>query len=527
MDKQTRPAGEPARGGGAAEPADARAAAKDSRLQELATGRILPMLLKFAWPALVTMSLHVLYNIVDRAYIGQGCGNAAIAGLSMTAPIAFALGAVGVLIGAGTASVLSIKLGEKDMDGAERTVGQLVAMKVLFGLVVPPLVYFFALDPILRLMAGDKVTPEAFAFARQYVTITIFFNIFAHLAFGMSAAIRAEGAPKASMACMVVGCLANIVLDPFFIYDSIPMPASVAARLGVASLPGLGLKVAGAAWATNIAMILSCFAALHYYWSGRSAVRLRLRRIRIYGDLAGRVLAIGLAPFLMQLTGALINFSMNHSFAKWSTSREMGTVQVSAFGIYMSVMFLFGMPCFGVQQGLGPVIGYNWGARDFRRVKRAFAVGMGLTAVAAVLACAGAEIFAPALARCFTKSPDGVDAAARGIRVANCCFWTIFVNVAATTYYQSIGRPKTAILLSLLRQCICLLPVVWLLPKAMPAETVAWAGMPGTILAVWLAMPISDVVTQVVNLPLVFRERRKLDLAIRGLGPYAKAAGAR
>lgn len=474
-----------------------------AQLRVLGTGRILPLILRYAWPALVTMSLNVLYNIVDRVYIGQGCGMDAIAGLSLTAPIAFALGAVGVFIGAGSSSVLSIKLGEKDRDGAERTLGQLVAMKLLFGLVFPPLMYVYGLGPILGFMAGGKATAATVAYAHQYVTITIFFNLFAHLAFGLSAMMRAEGAPRVSMACMVVGAVANIVLDPFFIYPSIVLFG------GAVRLPGLGLKVAGAAWATNIAMMLSCAAALAYYLSGRSAVALRARRVRLYRDLAPRVMAIGLAPFLMQLTGSLINLSMNHSFARWSSSPEQGSLQIAAFGIFMSVSFLFGMPCHGVQQGLAPIIGYNWGARDYRRVRRAFDIGLGLTAATTVFACAGSELFAPALARCFTDEPAGIDAAARAIRVGNAFFWTIFVNVAATTYYQAVGRPRMSILFSLLRQCLVLLPVVWILPHFLADP----------LLGVWIALPASDLVTQLVNLPFVFRERAALRRWARGLEP--------
>ncbi len=487
---------------------------ESAQLRALGSGRILPLILRYAWPALVTMSLNVLYNIVDRVYIGQGCGMEAIAGLSLTAPIAFALGAVGVFIGAGSSAVLSIKLGEKDMTGAERTLGQLFAMKLLFGVFFPPLMYFFGLDPILRFMAGANTTAATLGFAHQYVTITIFFNVFAHLAFGMSAMIRAEGAPRVSMVCMVIGAIANILLDPLFIYDRIPVTFWLLDQ-PLFTVPGLGLKVAGAAWATNIAMMLSCAAGLAYYASGRSAVRLRGRFVRLYRDLAPRVAAIGLAPFLMQLTGSLINFSLNRSLARWSPTPEEGTIQIAAFGIYMSSMFLFGMPTHGIQQGLAPIVGYNWGAKDYRRVLRAFDIGLALTAAATTLACLGAEFFARPLARCFTDDPAGIDAAVRGIRVANVFFWTIFVNVAATTYYQSIGRPRMSILFSLLRQCLILLPVVWLLPHLVEGTSLAaWiaakTGMNPCIFAVWFAMPASDLVTQLVNIPFVFKERRTL-----------------
>lgn len=495
-------------------PTAAEKASPSEKLKVLGSGPIVPLLFRFAWPAIVTMSLHVLYNIVDRIYIGQGCGTDAIAGLALTAPIAMALGAVGVFIGAGTSSVLSIKLGEKDMAGAERTLGQLVAMKLLFGILVPPLLYFLGLNPILHYMAGDGATAATLGYAHQYVTITIFFNLFAHLAFGLSATMRCEGAPRVSMVCMVIGAVANILLDPLFIYDAIPVTFGVL-QTPLFTIPGLGLRVAGAAWATNIAMMLSCAAGLWYYLSGSSAVRLRASRVRLYSDLAPRVMAIGLAPFLMQLTGSLINFSLNHSFAHWSPTPEEGSLQIAAFGIYMSAMFLFGMPCQGVQQGLAPIIGYNWGAKDYRRVRRAFDIGLGLTGAATLLACLGAECFARPLARCFTDDPAGIAAAVRGLRVANFFFWTIFINVAATTYYQSIGRPKMSILFSLLRQCLVLLPIVWLLPRVVAGTAfAAWIeahlGMNACIFAVWTAMPISDLVTQAVNLPFVFKERRAL-----------------
>ena len=483
------------------------------QLNELGTGPVIPLICRFAWPSLVTMCLHVLYNIVDRVYIGQGCGTDAIAGLSLTAPVAMALGAVGVLVGAGTSSVLSIKLGERDEVGAERTLGQLVAMKLLFGILFPPFLFFVGIDPMLHFMA-KSATAQTIAYAHQYIAITIFFNLFAHLAFGLSATIRAAGAPRMSMLCMAVGAVTNIVLDPLFIYDQIPVTFWTL-ETPLFTIPGLGLKVAGAAWATNIAMFVACACALSYYIGGHSAVRLRLRNVRLYRDLAPRVLAIGLAPCLMIFVGSVINLSLNRSLSVWAGSEAEGSIQIAAFGIYMSAMNLFGMPAQGVQQGLAPVIGYNWGARNYARVRSALDIGLLLTAAATVLACLGAEVFARPLARCFTDDPVSIAAAVRGLRTANIFFWTIFVNVAATTFYQAVGRPHMSILFSLLRQCLVLLPVVWILPKLVQGSA-AMASITGIavehlpIVAIWAAMPISDLFTQLVNLPFVLRERRAL-----------------
>ena len=482
---------------------------KAGKLEALGAGRIFPLILRYAWPAVVSMTLNQLYNVIDRVYIGHGCGRDAIAGLALSFPIMGALGAIGVLIGMGASTILSISLGAGKRDDAERALGQCVAMKVLFGLVFPPLMFFFGFRPLLAWMTGGGATAETLRLAHQYLSIVIFFNIFAHLGFGLSATMRAEGSPRQSMCCMVAGCLTNIILDPLFIFDRIPLP-----WLGVA-IPGLGLRVAGAAWATNAAMLATCGTALFFYLSGRSIVRLRLSRIRIYRDLAPRALSIGLSPCLMLLMGALIGLSLNHAFAKWAGSPENGTIQVSAFGIVNTVTFMFFIPTNGIQQGLAPIIGFNWGAENYGRVRKAFATGLRLTAATCLFTCVGALSLARPLSSCFASDASVVAASTRALRIANAMIWTIFVNVAATTYFQAVGKPRTAILLSLLRQCFCLLPLVWFLPYFMEDH----------LLAVWLAMPISDVVAQIATIPPLVREYRFL--ISKQLGPRGTRRAAR
>lgn len=464
------------------------------KLRDLRSGRILPLLFRYAWPALVTMTLNQLYNVIDRIYIGQGCGPDAIAGLTLTFPIMGSLAAIGVLIGMGSSAILSIKLGEGDMAGAERALGQCVALKLLFGIVFPPLMYFFGIGPIVDYMAGEGTTAGAVGYANLYLRVLIFFNIFAHLGFGLSATMRAEGSPKQSMYCMMVGCFTNLILDPVFIFRSIPIPGT-----GL-SIPGLGLQVLGAAWATNISMMATCATAVWFYLSGRSVVKLRMARVRIYRDIVLRVFAIGLSPCFMQMMAALFCFSINHAFSRWSGSVEEGTIQICAFGIATSVAFLFHIPSIGIQQGVAPIIGFNWGAKNGRRVLEALDKGVLLTGVFLFIGFLCMEFFAPWLCRAFAKDPSAVAAAAWGLRVSNIFIWTIFVNVAATTYFQSTGKPKMAILLSILRQCLLLIPIVWILPRFMENH----------ILAIWLAMPISDVLTAVATIPPLLLERRRL-----------------
>ncbi len=443
------------------------------RLKAMATAPLGPLLARFSWPALVSMTLNALYAVVDRIWIGHGCGQDAMAALTLAFPIMMVFGAFGVFVGAGHAALLSIKLGEGDRTACEKLLGELVAFKLLFFFILPPLVFLF-IDPILRWTGGAGVTPAAFAQARTYVRLVVFSHVFAHLAFGLSASMRSEGAVVPSMMCMVVGFGVNMLLDPLFIFV-------------------FGMGVAGAAWATNVAMFLSFAWALWYYRPGHSAVRLRWRRIGFYRAYAPRAAGIGLSPALQQLMGSLINVSLQLAFAKWAADKSAATAQIASLGIFQMSTMLFLMPAFGVQQGLAPIIGFNWGARNFARVGKTVILGLWVT-TALVSFAAAANVLAPeAIARLFADASDSafVRLVAHDLRLSNCMLWCIGLNVVATTYFQSIGHPWTAILLSLLRQFICLLPCIWLLPFAFDDHT----------FGIWLSLPVSDVLAFLATIP--------------------------
>lgn len=457
--------------------------AQDEKLKELGEAPLGRLVVKYSWPALVSMTLNALYAVVDRFYIGNGCGLDAMAGLSFAIPVTMAFGAFGVWIGAGHAALLSIKLGEGDRTTAERVLGQLVAFKVAFFVLLPILVLPF-LDPLLRVMGGSEVSAEALRLARLYLLIVLPPQIFSHLAFGLSGTMRSEGGVRPSMMCMVVGCGLNIVLDPVFIF-------------------GLKMGVAGAAWATNIAMFCSCLWAFGYYVRGHSVVKLRLSSIRFYRNLSIRAMGIGMGPFLQQVLGALIALSLPKVLTLWSASSEEATIQVAAMGIFHAVMFLFFMPVLGLQQGISPIIGFNWGARIYGRVRAVFILGFWTTTALVAFAAFAQVVFPTAIARLFGASGDCLVASARVLRISNCMLWCIGINVVATTYFQSIGKPLTAIVLSTLRQGVCLLPCLWLLPY--------WFS--DHIFAIWLALPISDVLCQLATLPPLFSHLRFLKRA--------------
>ena len=467
-----------------------------SNLEELATGSTGRLLLKYSWPALVAMTLNALYAVVDRVFIGQSCGLEAMAGLQLAMPVMMLFGAFGVFVGAGHAAVLSIKLGEGDLTACEKIVGQLVAFKLAFFFTLPPLV-FCNLDTVLGWCGADKVTPGAFACAKSYLRLVLFSHLFSHLAFGLSALQRAEGGAIRSMLCMVVGFGLNLVLDPLFIFV-------------------FHMGIAGAAWATNIAMFASCLWALGYYLRGRTAVPLRFRRIGFYRELFFRAAAIGVAPFLQQLMSSLIMVSMQVAFTRWMPDELSRTNQIASLGVFSSALILVFMPMLGAQQGLQPMFGYNWGARNFRRVLGTLRTGFWVTTALTVFAFVVQVVppFPEWLARLFVSSdnPALVKLCAHDLALANCMIWCVSINVVATTYFQSIGKPAISIGLSMLRQGVILLPIVWILPHFLEDKA----------FAIWLSMPISDVLCNLATIPPLLlharflskvRERRRTAVA--------------
>lgn len=471
-------------------------------------------MVKYSWPALIAMSLNALYAVVDRLYIGHGCGEAAMAGLQLAMPTMMFFTACGVFIGVGHATLLSIRLGEGNRVACEKILGELIALKVLFSLVLPPLV-FANVDAVLGWCGGASVSADAMAYARVYLRTVIFSQVFSHIAFGLSAAMRSEGDAVRSMLCMVVGFGANLVLDPLFIFG---MPK---VELFGCSLAFPRMGVAGAAWATNIAMVLSFIFAFVHYWRGRSAVRLRLLRCRVYGDILRRTAGLGFAPFFQNLLSAMIGVALTAAFAEWAGDPASATQQIASLGVFNAMLILTIMPIMGVQQGLQPILGYNWGAHNFARVRCAFVLGFWVTTALCVLACVVQCVppFPRILARIFVSgdNPELLERAVHDLAIGNCMIWTISINVVATTYFQSIGRPKMAVLLSTLRQGVILLPCVWLLPRILP----------NPLLAIWLALPISDVICQLATLPPAFRHLRFLSRASASIARCRLPAQAR
>ena len=446
-----------------------------NKLERLGTQSIGSLLKEFAVPAMIGTVVNALYNVVDQLYIGQGCGHEALAGVALSFPIMVVLIAFGTLIGVGSGAMLSIKLGEQNRVDAEKVLGQCVAVKLLFGLTLPFIGLYF-MDDLLPLFGG---TPEAIPYARKFLGIVLFGNVFLHLSFGLSNLMRAEGNAKCSMRCMILGAVLNAVLDPIFIF-------------------GFKLGVAGAAWSTNIAMFCSALYAFHHYLSRNSVVRLRLARIRIYPELLARVFAIGLSPFVIQLMAGTVNITFNKTFVNWSASTHAATVEIAAMGIVNSVAFLLLMPIFGLTQGMQPIVGYNFGAQNFLRVREVYAFTMKLAVLICFTGTLAVWLFAWPIIRGFTHDPALLTSGVRGLRIFCSAFTAVGVTIVTITYFQSVGRAAVAIGLSMLRQLLTLIPLIVLLPHV-------W-GVTG----IWLANPAADALAAGIAGLVAFAELRRL-----------------
>jgi putative MATE family efflux protein len=484
---------------------------KSGQLEALDKAPLGRLLFAYSWPALVAMALNSLYAVVDRFYIGSGCGESAMAALTLSFPVVMIFIAFGVWVGMGHSALLSIKLGEGNRVAAEKILGEMLALKTLFFfLLLPPVLYF--IDPLLRLSGGAEVSGETLELAKQYLRITLGAHIFSNLAFGLSAMLRSEGGARDSMLCMLIGFGLNLVLDPLFIFSK-KIEFGFAGEIHSATL-GFGMGISGAAWATAISMIASFAWILWRYVSGRTVVRLHFSRIGIFREYLFRSLTIGLAPFLQQLMGAVVNFSLQMSLAKWARDTNEATLNIAALGVFQATMLFFIMPVFGLQQGVSPIMGYNWGARNYARVRESLMLGLMLTTIVVATASLSMFFFPDSIARLFSdgNNPEYIKVAAKTLEVSNCMLWCIGLNISMTTFFQSIGRPRMAILLSMLRQCVCLVPCIWFLP----------CFFEDRVFGVWLALPISDLLACLATIPPFVLYARFLKFA--DLRLYRKSA---
>ena len=443
---------------------------------ELGTERIRKLLMQYAVPAVVAMTASSLYNMVDSIFIGHGVGPLAISGLALTFPLMNLAAAFGSLVGVGAATLISMRLGQRDYATAQRVLGNVVMLNLLLG-VGFGLVALLFLDPILYFFGASYAT---IGYAREYMTVILLGNVITHMYLGLNSVLRASGHPRKAMYATINTVIINTILDPIFIY-------------------GFGWGIRGAAIATVLAQIISLVWQFRLLSDRSELIHFRRGIYRLRRRIVRDVLAIGMSPFLMNLTACFIVILINKGLKTYG-----GDLMIGAYGIVNRLAFVFVMIVMGVNQGMQPIAGYNFGAQQYDRVLRV----LKLTIVCAVgITTAGFLVgeFAPRLAvSLFTSDEELIRLSVEGMRIVFVFFPIIGFQMVATNFFQSIGMAGKAIFMSLSRQLLFLMPGLLFLPRFFEVST-PWDGSWG----VWCAMPLSDFLATVVAFFMLTHQLRK------------------
>ena len=425
---------------------------------ELGTEKISKLLKQYALPAIIAQTASSLYNMVDSIFIGHRVGPLAISGLAVTFPLMNLSTAFGTLVGMGAASLMSILLGQKNYNAANKVLGNVVSLNIILGVIfmiaalvfIAPILYFFG--------ASENTLP----YAKDYMKIILYGNIITHLYFGLNAQMRSSGFPKKAMMLTIFTVVLNTILDPIFIFTF-----------------DMGIK--GAAWATVIAQTASLVIVMRHFNDKSRGLHFEKGIIRLDWRIAKESLSIGFGPFLMNAAACLVTLFINQQLRRYA-----GDLGIGAFGICNRISFMFIMICLGLNQGMQPIAGYNFGARKYSRVKEVFWKTVGLATIATSLCFIICVLLPKTAVSIFTHDPELMEMSAKGLRTMNSMVLIIGAHIVSTNLFQCLGMVRKSIILSLSRQILFLLPLLYLLP-------LKW-GETG----VWLSYPISDVMSCVL-----------------------------
>lgn len=424
---------------------------KDATLQ-LGTRPVGKLLLQYAMPAIVAMTAASLYNIVDSIFIGQGVGPLAISGLAITFPFMNLSAAFGAAVGVGASTFISMKLGQKDYKTAESILGNTVTLNLIIGIAFSVVCLLF-LDPILKFFGASEAT---LPYARDYMVIILVGNVFSHMYFGMNAVLRAAGKPRQAMYATIVTVVMNTMLDYVFIM-----------------LFGWGIQ--GAAYATVLAQVMALIWQLRIFSNKQELLHFERGIYRLRSELVRNIIGVGISPFAMNVCACVVVIFINQQLVRYGSDLDVG-----AYGIANKVSFVFLMFVLGVNQGMQPIVGYNYGAQKIDRMIHVVKLSI-ITATLIMTTGWLIAMFMPYYcARLFTKDPTLIQLGMKAIRISMVLFPLIGSQMVITFFFQSIGKVRVSIFLSLSRQLIFLLPALAVFPL--------FRGVDG----VWYAMPFAD-----------------------------------
>lgn len=440
---------------------------KQEQLRSESVGRLL---LKFSIPAMIGMMVTAMYNVVDRIFVGR-IGYLAMTGIGLNFPFMTMLMAFSMLIGLGGAARISIRLGEGKKEGAEKVLGN--ALVLLFLIMTSVMVLLLLTKgKLLYLFGASEVT---FPFANDYITIILYGSVFQGIGFGLNHCMRGEGQPAKAMITMIIGAGLNILLDPIFIF-------------------GFNMGIKGAALATITSQFVSMGWVLFHYFSKNSVLKFRLENLRLDKKVVGSILSIGMSPFAIQIAASMVTVISNNAL-----KTHGGDIAISAMTVVNSLAIFVLMPIFGINQGSQPVIGFNYGARQYDRVKKAWKLSILGASVISTTGFLLTYFATEQMVRIFNSDPQLIAVASNGMKIMFFFLPIIGFQIVSSNYFQAVGKAHKSMFLSILRKVIIQAPMLLLLPR--------FFGLNG----VWLAGPISDFGAAAITAIFIYVEIKNLN----------------
>ena len=436
------------------------------------TKKISKIVWEYALPGIIGTVVTALYNVIGRIFIGQGVGALAISGLAITFPVMNLTSSIGMLVGAGAAARISISLGKRDKLTSEKILGNSLLLTIILNAVFITLILIF-LEPILRAFGASDLT---LPYAYDYLKIVLLGNVFVSLTYNFNAMMRSSGYPKKAMVTMLIGAIFSVILTPIFLY-------------------GFDLGIQGVAWATVISMFLGMLFVMHHFLQKKSLIRLKWKYIKLNKKIILAIVSIGMSPFSMQVAASGVAVLMNTSLI-----RHGGDLAVGAYGIINTVLMMFLMIIMGLNQGTQPIIGYNYGAGNYKRVRETLLYAVKIATIITVAGALIGVIFPGVFAAAFTTDAELMSITERGIRIAVSAMPLVGFQIVSSSFFQSIGFAAKSLIQSLSRQLIFLVPGIILLPRL-------W-GLDG----LWIAMPISDFLAFILSIFLLTHQLRQLKI---------------
>ncbi|NLD23266.1 MAG: MATE family efflux transporter [Bacteroidales bacterium] len=434
------------------------------------TKRINKIVWEYALPGIIGTVVTALYNVIGRIFIGQGVGALAISGLAITFPVMNLTSSIGMLVGAGAAARISISLGKRDKLTSEKILGNSLLLTIILNAVFITLILIF-LEPILRAFGASDLT---LPYAYDYLKIVLLGNVFVSLTYNFNAMMRSSGYPKKAMVTMLIGAVFSVILTPIFLY-------------------GFDLGIQGVAWATVTSMLLGMLFVMHHFLQKKSLIRLKWKYIKLNKKIILAIVSIGMSPFSMQVAASGVAVLMNTSLI-----RHGGDLAVGAYGIINTVLMMFLMIIMGLNQGTQPIIGYNYGAANYKRVRETLLYALKIATIITVAGALIGVIFPGVFAAAFTTDAELMSITERGIRIAVSAMPLVGFQIVSSSFFQSIGFAAKSLIQSLSRQLIFLVPGIILLPRL-------W-GLDG----LWIAMPVSDTLAFILSIFLLTYQLRQL-----------------